>query len=130
MAEVIVVGMAFRCAAEEFEEAVGVEAKTAESADDFRLVGGKDGFKLTCVVHAEFVAAICRKQKDALAQRQGGGDIQKALVKTEIVDSRGQSNQIIGREVVRTAGFGFEDCDVVVGGDDGVHEFFRVAMMV
>ena len=130
MAEVIVVGMAFRCAAEELEEAVGVEAETAELADDFRLAGGKDGFKLAGVVHAEFVAAICRKQKDALAQRQGGGDIQNAWMKTKIVDAGGQSNQIIGRKVVRTAVCGFEDGDVVVGGDDGVHEFFRVAMMV
>ena len=60
MAEVIVVGMAFRCAAEELEEAVGVEAETAELADDFRLAGGEDGFKLAGVVHAEFVSPVCR----------------------------------------------------------------------
>ena len=92
MAEVIIVGMSFRCAAEEFEEAVGVEAKTTESADDFRLAGGEDGFKLSGVVHAEFVSAVCRKQKDALVQRQCGGDIQNAWMKTKIVDAGGQSN--------------------------------------
>ncbi len=84
MAEVIIVGMSFRCAAEEFEEAVGVVAEAAETADDFRLASGQDGFKLAGVVHAELVAAACRKQEDALARWQGGGDIQNAFVKTEI----------------------------------------------
>ena len=52
MAEVIVVGMSFPCAVEEFEEDVGIVAKAAELADDFRLAGGEDGFKLSGVVHA------------------------------------------------------------------------------
>ena len=96
MAKIIVVGMSFRCAAEEFEESVGVKTKAAELADDFRLAGGEDGFKLSGVVHAEFVSAVCRKQKYALVQRQFGGDIQNTWMKTKIVDTRGQSNQIIG----------------------------------
>lgn len=94
MAKVIIVWMAFPRAAEELEEAVGVVAEAAEAADDFRLASGQDGFKLAGVVHAELVAAACRKQEDALARRQGGGDIQNAFVKTEIVDAGGQSNQI------------------------------------
>ena len=89
MAKVIVVGMAFPRAAEELEEAVGVVAEAAEAADDFRLASSQDGFKLAGVVHAELVAAACRKQEDALARWQGGGDIQSAFVKTEIVDAGG-----------------------------------------
>ena len=94
MAKVIIVWMAFSRAAEELEEAVGVVAETAEAADDFRLASGQDGFKLAGVVHAELVAAACRKQEDALARWQGGGNIQNAFVETEIVDAGGQSNQI------------------------------------
>ena len=83
----MVVWMSFACAAEEFKETIGVEAKTAELTDDFRLAGREEGFKLAGVVHAEFVSAVCRKQKDALMQWQGGCYIQNALVKTEIVDT-------------------------------------------
>ena len=59
MAEVIVVGMSFRCAAKEFEEAIGVVAQTAEMADDFRLAFGENGFELAGVVQAELVSAAC-----------------------------------------------------------------------
>ena len=88
MVKVIVIWMAFSRAAEELEEAVGVVAETAEAADDFRLASGQDGFKLAGVVHAELVAAACRKQEDALARWQGGGDIQNAFVKRAAAISR------------------------------------------
>ena len=94
MADVVVVGMSFACAAEQLKETVGVVAKAAETADDFRLTFGQDGFDFAGVVHAERVSAACRKQEDALARWHGGGDIQNAFVKTEIVDAGGQSNQI------------------------------------
>ena len=96
MADVVVVGMSFACAAEQLKETVGVVAKAAETADDFRLTFGQDGFDFAGVVHAERVSAACRKQEDALLWRQGVGDTKKAFVETEIVDSGSQADQIKG----------------------------------
>ena len=59
MAEVIIVWMSFPRAAEELEETIGVVAQTAEAADDFRLAGGENSFKLSGVVHAKFVSTAC-----------------------------------------------------------------------